>query len=808
MLIKSPIGSGKSFLFFDGPIYGLYKYSARNILNIKSQEGFIKLLIEVNQEKYLIIRHIKKGKVKESCISKVYRIQGDIHLPTTQSPLQEDQDIEIFLAQQPQIQREEIQFKNETDVQQTLQTILPPREVIMNTIFLMQDSDNIFELTPTDRLTILKNVFNLMGIDDAKDILADKKREIRYKIKATTDISKYDQKLRTRIQTYLSIYKNTSETIKTDIDIQPYRDFFDEREQIASKITITDFSLRDFPTNLHTQLETWLSLQNTSIQKLTHQIQTLRQEQQSHEQKTQEKQQLLTTITTQKTQIQEKLSTLDEATLLKTKEQKQLLIQQQQEQEHQLPKEIIWNFIQTYYPVAFIHTPNDINIQTCYHIIQEVINQGKNLTEEIKNMQLQIQNNDLIQKNQQEKYMTQRTHILDKITDQNKQISAVEELLHQIDQNMQEQEFFACEKIKEPCPFIKVINKKTFDQLESQKQTIKEQQATYTKQKNLLQQSLQELEAHPITSNQEQNTTLTLSIQHHEQQKEQIKTFLQEVAYKEREQEYLAYTKRDKEIKQLDTLIHTQEQHMQQREERKQQLQTYRAQQEQLQQQIKELQDNSKQKDEEYQRLLTQQSHIDHTRIQTIEKNYREMTQLYHDIDTLINDFKTLQVEKKQLEEQETIINNLYTIFAKELLLLVVQDHLPTINDIINNYLAQIVSYQINLQLNKSDADKIELEAKIIDEKWMRDTKSLSGGQRIILKLIRMLAISSYINSPILFLDETINNLDAETIGKVADILENFVKQKNMKFYTITHSQQIQEMDIWDHTIQLQSIWN
>lgn len=88
----------------------------------------------------------------------------------------------------------------------------------------------------------------------------------------------------------------------------------------------------------------------------------------------------------------------------------------------------------------------------------------------------------------------------------------------------------------------------------------------------------------------------------------------------------------------------------------------------------------------------------------------------------------------------------------------------------------------------------------------MRDTKSLSGGQRIILKLIRMLAISSYINSPILFLDETINNLDAETIGKVADILENFVKQKNMKFYTITHSQQIQEMDIWDHTIQLQSI--
>lgn len=66
-----------------------------------------------------------------------------------------------------------------------------------------------------------------------------------------------------------------------------------------------------------------------------------------------------------------------------------------------------------------------------------------------------------------------------------------------------------------------------------------------------------------------------------------------------------------------------------------------------------------------------------------------------------------------------------------------------------------------------------------------------------------MLAISSYINSPILFLDETINNLDAETIGKVADMLEDFVKQRDIKFYTITHSQQIQEMDIWDQTIEI-----
>jgi ABC-type lipoprotein export system ATPase subunit len=48
--------------------------------------------------------------------------------------------------------------------------------------------------------------------------------------------------------------------------------------------------------------------------------------------------------------------------------------------------------------------------------------------------------------------------------------------------------------------------------------------------------------------------------------------------------------------------------------------------------------------------------------------------------------------------------------------------------------------------------------------------------------------------SPILFLDETINNLDIDAVGKVSDMLENFVKQRSMKLYAVTHNQQIQQM--------------
>lgn len=66
-----------------------------------------------------------------------------------------------------------------------------------------------------------------------------------------------------------------------------------------------------------------------------------------------------------------------------------------------------------------------------------------------------------------------------------------------------------------------------------------------------------------------------------------------------------------------------------------------------------------------------------------------------------------------------------------------------------------------------------------------------------------MLAIAAYTNSSMLFLDETINNLDADTIAKVAGMLEDFVKRYTITLYTVTHSQHIQAMDIWDGVIEL-----
>lgn len=109
------------------------------------------------------------------------------------------------------------------------------------------------------------------------------------------------------------------------------------------------------------------------------------------------------------------------------------------------------------------------------------------------------------------------------------------------------------------------------------------------------------------------------------------------------------------------------------------------------------------------------------------EKTNNQYIIIQRDLQNTIADFKKLQIEIEELKKQEKQLNNLYEIFSKELLLLVLQDHLPVLNDIINNYLSQIVSYEISLKLNKSSSDKLELEANIIDNHGEREIKSLSG---------------------------------------------------------------------------------
>jgi len=57
---------------------------------------------------------------------------------------------------------------------------------------LMQDSINIFELPPQQRIDIFKNIFGLLGIDEAKEKISEEKRSLSAMIKTRQDTSRLD----------------------------------------------------------------------------------------------------------------------------------------------------------------------------------------------------------------------------------------------------------------------------------------------------------------------------------------------------------------------------------------------------------------------------------------------------------------------------------------------------------------------------------------------------------------------------------------------------------------------------------------
>ena len=245
-LIKAPIGSGKSFLFFDGITYGLYKSNSRNLLNIPSKIGTIKLIFEVDGQVFLVIRTLKHGKSKDSCSSQLFQIALTSEEVTEKlcvwEILQENSDIQDLLLSK-NIPLEEIPFKNEADLQAQLNTLLPPIEVFSSTTILLQDAENIFEMQPAKRLEVLKNVFGLMGIEETKEIVKDKRNEVKYQIKAYQDTSHTEGKLSSGLQEMLTLFRKLQEFSEITEYLSTSLETIEELEGFSQQLGIQNFEL-------------------------------------------------------------------------------------------------------------------------------------------------------------------------------------------------------------------------------------------------------------------------------------------------------------------------------------------------------------------------------------------------------------------------------------------------------------------------------------------------------------------------------------------------------------------------------------
>ena len=446
-------------------------------------------------------------------------------------------------------------------------------------------------------------------------------------------------------------------------------------------------------------------------------------------------------------------------------------------------------------------------MQECFLITQNIINLWKSLQENIQTLEATIKNKELEKSHQKTVQEQEIKNLLQQKEDSEKQLQQIQKTLQDFNDNIEQQATYQCEKIQGNCPFIKAINRKTFDQLDIQRTEFLHQETIITEKIRTLENTIQEKTKSWTqwidTTTDEIIEKQKLDITKHQTKIWNIKTFLTTIQRKTLQEQYATYQELQTTIREKDKAIIIQETLSKERENYVQQKEKNEGILQSLHQDIEVLVNKKNLCEKEKEEIQIQVSKITQTPLSEIEKLSTQINNIQRDIQTIIRDFKNIQTEINQLVIEEKQLNQLYQILSKELALLILQDHLPTLNDIINSFLNQVVDYQISLNLTKTSTDKIELEANIIDTKWEREIKSLSGWQKIILKLVWMLAISAYMNSPILFLDETINNLDNDTVWKVADMLQDTVKQRNIKLYTVTHNQQIQEMNIWDATIEL-----
>ena len=154
----------------------------RRMMIMKAKEGSIKALFESGDNIWLVVRNLSRTKSGwDSVKSKLFEVWGNkwdiirmVH--NIEGVVNENMDIEELLRGKWVI-LDEVIFKNDTDLQQNLTDFLPPREVFTTTTFLMQDSANMFEMTPAERIDVFKNIFGLLNIDEAKDVISDAKKE-------------------------------------------------------------------------------------------------------------------------------------------------------------------------------------------------------------------------------------------------------------------------------------------------------------------------------------------------------------------------------------------------------------------------------------------------------------------------------------------------------------------------------------------------------------------------------------------------------------------------------------------------------
>lgn len=769
-------------LFFDGPLFALYKSKKRPLLNTSSKTGEVVIEFEHEGIQYCILRQLQKTSSWESVKSRLWT--KEFEGVTSQEHIVSFDKEQDFV---PSADYEPFSFKNESDLQDILASVLPPQEVMEATFFLMQDSDNVFELPPQQRLEIFKNIFWLLDIDEMKERVAEHKRDLSTKIRILKDTSSYDQKFTTSLSGLIwkaHSFLSLVEGYGLSQHYEYLQAFVQDQELLPWKILIENFTLPSVvdkelvEQQFDKALERFHTLQTQ--QELLKQSQTHRSEQLNAlnvkmralvQKQSQHKQELAGLDNTKLSNLTNSLEEIEKnIDALRTSEDAQQFLLLLEKLSQELSQD------QSYRKLVKQENSDNISLGQAKDVVQSLVALGKEYRHQEELLQEQQKSLKLQEKTLQEN------------------VAKTQEALVRFEKTHSLQEQELRDKLAD-CPCAKDILADR--SLKTQDDYIQALQKTYRDAQDELKtfQSQHSIRSDNTSSVYLKSLGATLSAMQRKDilDREQSLQSLQQ-ALQDKTKQYKIF-----------------EEQLQNKKLIEQSLQDLAKQLEDYQQEHQEL--HKSYLDEE-QRILTLDKDLAaHKTKQDIQQDQKLVEGFYIDyasLQDLLISYKEQLLHTKTLQEQENIVKNLYDIFSKELLLMVVGANLPKIQDLMNAYLAQVVDYELRMDVDKKSlrSDKIELLVTIHDELGERQVESLSGGQKVILKLVWMIAISFVSGAPMLFLDETINNMDSDTVSKVAEILTNFTTQKwsSFQFYVVSHDQQIQNLDIRDQILDIRRL--
>lgn len=832
-LIKAPIGSGKSFLFFDGLVYGLYGYTKRDVLNVQSTSWWVKVLF-TNQDgdTYLIDRPLsgKKWTMLYRFTWTTWQLESLFDLLDVVS-----YNLDCMTLIPKEI-LEPIEFHRTNEIQTHIDLLLPPRQVFLQRNILMQDSENIFDLQPKQRIDILKLMFWLDMIDTIRDQVGDQKNQLRGQLKVLNDshhiVDQYNE--------WYATFTSTKELFKTwkpflsqeDYALlEPIQMFLEDPLSHNSDSLHSDITKR----SIQPLYELWNHHRTTQTtllhdqQRLAQEIADIKKECDTKQIDYNQNLHQLTLLWWEDSHISIHLLNQKLQTLLDEKNNKQALVAMIGQCEHYRQEWLIKKSeLETRYAKretlqTKIHWKQDQlqALQTEYDTIKQSMWESyiQSLHHEINSLNQSIQS------------LEQRKTTLES------HAQGIQASIDQLASKSESHNKFRCTKFDIDCPFVDQITQWSLSKISEQvnrhnhelslvtAQIVQVEHELITQGKHRLEKQSQIWTASPQTfdysspkvhelikriellsldgltpSEQSEQSLIDGAIGSLEEQLNSMRNSYKELSDALVQRGVSDYQHYITTYEQLDTRISQLQHSIQDHVISSQRISQLKTTGDQLSYTIQDLQ----------QRLSDKQWHLQLCSEKLVNPLYSQLSffiEQTKQLDQLIHKVQSLYEEKKRVQQQALWINDqlqkatlLHTILGKELTLYVLDSYLPLLNEYINAFLAKVVSFQLRIDIWP---DWDELSLTIQDERGSREVKSLSGGQKTILRLCWILATSVVFGNKILLLDETINNIDQTTVSRVTELLTDFVRHYKLKLYVVTHSEQIQAMSIWTHTIEL-----